>query len=49
MNFIFQVLFGDVKGVSRVTAEILLSQYGIMTKVKYDSDASEEPNPLLTG
>ncbi|KAL6731360.1 hypothetical protein Aduo_002233 [Ancylostoma duodenale] len=47
--FVDSVLFGDVKGVSRVTAELLLSQYGIMTKIKYDSDASEEPHPLLTG
>ncbi|KAK6730350.1 hypothetical protein RB195_007049 [Necator americanus] len=47
--FVDSVLFGDVKGVSRVTAETLLSQYGIMTKIKYDCDSSEEPHLLLTG
>ncbi|KAK5986804.1 USP domain-containing protein [Trichostrongylus colubriformis] len=47
--FVDSVLFGDVKAVSRVTAESLLSQYGITTKIKYDSDASESVHPLLTG
>ncbi|KAK6051735.1 ubiquitinyl hydrolase 1 [Cooperia oncophora] len=47
--FVDSVLFGDVKAVSRVTAESLLSQYGITTKIKYDSDASENSHPLLTG
>ncbi|VDL64342.1 unnamed protein product [Nippostrongylus brasiliensis] len=47
--FVDSVLFGDVKAVSRVTAESLLSQYGIMTKIKYDSNSTEEPHPLLTG
>ncbi|KAK6014659.1 ubiquitin family protein, partial [Ostertagia ostertagi] len=44
-----EILFGDVKAVSRVTAESLLSQYGITTKIKYDTDASENFHPLLTG
>lgn len=47
--FVDSVLFGDVKAVSRITAESLLSQYGIMTKVKYENDSSEETHPLLTG
>ncbi|CAJ0594106.1 unnamed protein product [Cylicocyclus nassatus] len=47
--FVDSVLFGDVKGVSRGTAETLLAQYGITTKIRSDSDNSEEAHPILTG
>ncbi|KJH44938.1 ubiquitinyl hydrolase 1 [Dictyocaulus viviparus] len=47
--FVDSVLFGDVKAVSRSTAESLLFQYSIVTKVKYENDSSEDIHPLLTG
>uniref|UniRef100_A0A0K0DBE1 ubiquitinyl hydrolase 1 n=1 Tax=Angiostrongylus cantonensis TaxID=6313 RepID=A0A0K0DBE1_ANGCA len=47
--FVDSVLFGDVKAVSRTTAESLLPQYGIVTKVKGENRSSEDFHPLLTG
>ncbi|VDM51723.1 unnamed protein product [Angiostrongylus costaricensis] len=47
--FVDSVLFGDVKAVSRTTAESLLPQYGIITKVKGENRSSEDFHPLLTG
>ncbi|KAJ1373144.1 hypothetical protein KIN20_035483 [Parelaphostrongylus tenuis] len=47
--FVDSILFGDVKAVSRITAESLLLQYGIVTKVKSENGSSEDSHPLLTG